>query len=211
LRGLSRVPALRGKRDMLIQREFLPALPSAIAAVLAPLIIFLLERRGLARKAKEIEVVEKRVQIIDRLLTLEKHLPDETKNQLPIELANIAQKLVAQNRVAEQVRERIAHETSVQRRPIWRRFLLVYPLPTIRAHIYRGVFWFLLLLSVLFLSYGLLQTRHLPGRFMLLCTPGGFTMLVLPSLVVLLFNVVIGLQFRGAALRELKRFQATGI
>lgn len=175
---------------MEIPKEVLVAVIGAIPALLAPLISSSLQRQGFARKAKEVEVVEKRVQIIERLLTLEKHLSDERRKLLQIELADIAQDLVA-----ERVRERASGGTVVERLPMLRRALLVYEQPTMKASVYRGFFW-------LFLSLGLLG-----GLFSSFLKYGDADWPF--AIIGGLFYIAIGLSFRAAALRQHKRAQAS--
>ena len=104
---------------MAIPKEVVASAIGAIPALLAPVISSFLQRRGFAQKAKEMDVVEKRVEIIERLLMLENNLSYERKRLLQVELADIAQDLVA-----ERVRERAAGATVVARLPIHRRWLL---------------------------------------------------------------------------------------
>jgi hypothetical protein len=119
---------------MQIPKEVYVALIGAIPA-LATLFSSFLQQRGSAHRAKEVEMLDRRVQVIERLLTLEKHLSDERKKLLQTELADIAQDLVA-----DRLRERAAGGTAVERLPMLRRFLLVYEQPTKRASTYRGFF-----------------------------------------------------------------------
>lgn len=176
---------------MEIPREVLVAIIGAIPVLLAPLIGSSLQRRDLAERAQEVEVLGKRVQLIERLLALDKHLSDERRKLLQVELADIAQDVVAERR-----KERAAGGTVVERLSFVHRSLLLYELPTTRASVYRGFFWF-------FLSIGVV---------------GGFSGALLPSksgdsdwpfaLIGGLLYIAIGLAFRGAAVRQHKRAQA---
>src|SRR5262245_23642275 len=114
---------------------------TAGSAFLAALINYLSQHVGLARKTNEIEVVVKRVQLIEELLKLD--LSDETRNPLKNELTYTAKHLIA-----ERARERTAIDTDFEGLPILRRALLVYQQPTLRASVYRGLFWLFLSISV---------------------------------------------------------------
>jgi hypothetical protein len=176
---------------MTISRDISIAIITAIPLLMSPLMSFLFHRWGLARKVKEIELCEKRVRIIERLLTLEKHVSDsdEARNLLQIERAAILQKLGA-----ERVRECNACETVVERLSIMRRTLLLYQQPTMKASIYRGFFWFFFsfgVLGILFMSFAVWQFGKKEDWLLPL---GG------------LVYVAIGLLFRAIALRQLERF-----
>jgi len=175
-----------------IPKEVVVALIGAIPALLAPLVNSLLQRRGFAQSAKELEAVEKRIQITERLLTLEKYLSEDKRKLLRAELAAVAQDLVA-----ERVREHAAGGTEVEGLPFLRRALLIYAQPTMRASVYRGFFWFFLFFGILggvSASFVSLQSGDTEWPFAVI---GG------------LFYVVIGLFFRSAALRQQKRAQAS--
>lgn len=175
-----------------IPKEVLVAIIGAIPALAAPLLSSLLQHRGFAQRTKELELLEKRVQVIERLLVLEKHLSDERKKMLQTELADIAQDLVA-----DRVRERAAGGTVVERLPMLRRFLLVYEQPTSRASAYRNFFWFFLSISVLGFFSVLFVGKTIESANWPIAAIG------------MLFYVMIGLFFRSAALRQQKRAQAT--
>ena len=172
---------------MHLQTEVLVAVIGAISALLAPRISFLLQRQGLSQKAKEVEVLDKRAQIIERLLALERHLSEARTKQLQAELAEIAQDVIA-----ERARELAAGATVVERLSFLRRALLVYEQPTMRASVYRGFYWFFLSVALV----GGLSVSLLPSVERLSAVIGG------------LFYVVIGLLFRSAARRQQKRTQA---
>src|SRR5262245_16172465 len=174
---------------------------AAIPALLVPLLSPLMQRLGFARQEKEIGVFQKRLQIIEQLLTLEKHLSDETRNLLTNELADIAHDLVA-----DRGRERSAVKTVLHRLSIFERFLLIYPQPTMRAFIYRGMFWFLLSLGVLFIISVFIDPiiNAFVYEGALYFDPSK----IFPFASIGAFYVAIGLLFRGLALRQLKRSQA---
>lgn len=176
-----------------VTTQVVVAIIGATPVLLAPLVTSLLQRQGYAQKAKEVEMIEKRVQIIERLLALDEHLSDERKNLLKVELADIAQDLVA-----ERSRVSVAGSMAVERLSFLSRTLLVYEQPTLRASVYRGFFWF-------FLSVGLLVALVAPFADM----QSENTDMNWPFAVFgALFYVVIGLLFRSAALRQHKRVKA---
>lgn len=175
-----------------VTAQVVVAVIGAIPVLLAPLITSLLQRQGFFQKAKEVEMIEKRVQIIEKLLALEEHLPDERKNMLKVELADIAQDLVA-----ERVSVSVAGGAAVERLSFLGRAFLVYEQPTLRASIYRGFFWF-------FLSVGLLAGLSTA----LLGIESGemdWPVVVIGASL----YIVIGLFFRAAALRQRKRVKAS--
>lgn len=175
-----------------IPKEVVVAVIGAIPALLAPLVSSFLQRRGFAQKAKEVEVVDKQVQIIERLLSLEKHLSEEEKKLLQIQLADITQDIVQ-----ERKREQTVGETVVESLPIHHRWLLVYEQPTMRASVYRGFYWFFLAIVVLggiSASIASLQHGDTDWPFAII---GG------------LFYVTIALAFRAAALRQQKLAKAS--
>ncbi len=175
-----------------IPREVLVALIGAVPAMLAPLISSFMQRRGFAQKAREVEVAEKRVQIIERLLSLEEHLSEKSKKLLQTELADIAKDFVE-----ERIRERSAVETVVESLPIRRRWLLAYEQPTLRASVYRGFFWFFLAIGCLGGISGIIVNLQYGDKDWPFVMIGG------------LFYIAIGLAFRTAALRQQKRAQGS--
>lgn len=174
-----------------IPKEILVAVIGAVSALLAPLLSSFLQRSGNAQKAKELEVVEKQVQIIERLLTLEKYLSDERRKLLQTELADLAREVVA-----ERVRERSPSATVVDRLPMWRRWFLAYEQPTMRASVYRGFFWFFLVIGVLGGTLGTMGSLQTGGADWPFAVIGG------------LFYLAIGLAFYFAALRQQKQAEA---
>lgn len=180
---------------MEISKEVAVAIIGVIPALAAPLFSSLLQRRGAAQKTRDVELLDKRVQIIERLLILDKHLSDERKKMLQAELANIAQDLVA-----DRVRERIAGGVSVEHLSILRRFFLIYEQPTTRASIYRGFFWFFFIVSV-FPSF--------PILFFTFSEQGieGIVTALFPIASMFIFYGMIALFFRSAAVRQQKRAQ----
>lgn len=177
---------------MEIPREVAVAIIGAIPALAAPLFGSLLQRRGSAQKTKDVELLEKRIQIIERLLSLDKHLSEERKKMLQAELADITQDLVA-----DRVRERVAGGASVEHLSFQRRFFLNYEQPTTRASIYRGFFWFFFSICVLF-AISMLSVAITEG---LEEWPIFATGIVVYAMITLFF--------RSAAVRQLKRAQAS--
>ena len=177
---------------MEIPKEVVVALIGAIPALAAPLLSSLLQRRGAAQRTRDVELLEKRVQIIERLLALDTHLSDERKKMLHAELADIAQDLVA-----DRVRERVAGGTAIERLSILRRFFLIYEQPTTRASIYRGFFW-------VFFSFCVLG----PLSILSLRKTEGVKVWALAATGVV-FYAMIGLFFRSAGVRQQKRAQTT--
>jgi hypothetical protein len=174
---------------MQLSKEVLVAIIGAVPAIAAPPISWLLQHRGDAQKAREVEALERRVQLIERLLALEKHLSDERKKMLQAELAHIAEDLVA-----DRARERAAGETVVEGLPKLRRLLLLYDQPTARASVYRALFWIL----VGFPLFGAVSVVSLPE------TTTEWPVFALGMSVYL----VVGLLFRSAAVRQQKRARA---
>lgn len=175
---------------MEIPREVVVALIGAIPALAAPLFSSLLQRRGAAQKSRDVELLEKRVNVIERLLALDKYLPDDHKAILRSELADITQDLVA-----ERVRERAAGGTIVERLSVLRRFFLIYEQPTTRATIYRGFFWFFLFIAV-GIPLSIIPAMKLEGAETWPITFFGTA-----------FYGMVALFFRSAAIRQQKRAQ----
>ena len=185
------------KHSMDIPKEVVVAMIAAIPGLAAPLFSSLLQKRGLAQRTKEVEMLEKRVQVIERLLMLEKHLSDERKKMLQIELADIVQDMVA-----DRVRERAAGGTVVERLPMLHRVFLVYQQPTTRASVYRGFFWVLISIGIFtpFSAIAVAFSEEVTANdlpYLLIVYIGGS-----------LFYVMLGLVFRSAALRQQKQAQA---
>ena len=174
-----------------ISPQIVGAAIAAIPPLLSPWFSSSFQQRGLTQKAKEAEVIEKRIQVIEQLLALGQHLSEEKKNILQAELANIVQDIVA-----ERQREHAAVGTDVRILPWWNRYLLLYDQPTLRASVYRGIYWFFLFIgifgafSISVLSYES-EDPDLPF-----------------AIIGALVYVVIGLFFRAAAVRQQKRAQA---
>jgi len=176
---------------MELSPEIIGAAIAAVPALLAPWISSSLQRRGLARKAREVEVIEKRVQVIERLLNLDKHLSEEEKNTLQAELADIVQDIVV-----ERVRERTAAGTDVGILPRWNQYLLLYEQPNLKASVYRGFYWF-------FLAIGIVGAFSISALSYETADPD------MPFAIIgALFYVVIGLFFRKAAMRQQESAQA---
>jgi hypothetical protein len=171
-----------------IPTQVVVAIIGATPALLAPLVTSLLQRRGSAREARELETIEKRVLIIERLLALEKHLPDGRKKLLQDELADIAQDLVT-----KRTRDFAVADTVVERLSFLKRVFLVYQQPTLSASVYRGFFWF-------FFSFGILGSlsTFLVG---VQSDDPDWPFAIIGALL----YIVIGLLFRAAALRQRKR------
>jgi len=183
-----------------MDKEVVAAIIATIPAVLAPLASFWLQRQGFTYKAKELDVIEKRVQLIERLLALEGQLSAERRSALQQELADIARDLVA-----ERSRERTAGATAVEQFSAWRRLLLAYEQPTMKASVYRGFFWFFLGLSVLVVfsswTIGIESGDEQPGD--------GVWMSAGIALSGLVLYGGIGAIFRSAALRQHKQARAS--
>jgi len=174
-----------------IPKEVWPAAVGAVPALLALFVTWILENRGSSQRLKHVTELEKRVQVIEKLLSLENSLPADFQEMLRVELTEIAQDLVA-----NRVQERTAGETSVERLGRLRRWFLVYAQPSLSAHIYRALYW-LFLAVVLFAALGILIEGTMRPE------------LVLPLAVGLLVYLLIAYLFRTAALRQQKRAQAT--
>jgi len=174
---------------MEIPKEVVVAIIGAIPALAAPLVSSLIQRQGDAQKTRGVELLEKRVQIIERLLSLDKYLSNDRAILLQEELDDIAQDLIA-----DRVKERLVSGVVVDKISTLRRFLLIYEQPTIKASVYRGFFWF----------------------FCFITTVGGTSVLLLGSefyeyeiMMTTLFGLIfyggIGLLFRSAAIRQQKK------
>jgi len=180
--------------------DVVPAIIGAIPALLAPFASSWMQRQGFTYKAKELDVIEKRVQLIERLLALEGQLSAERRSALQQELAEIARDLVA-----ERSRERAAGATAVDQFSAWRRVLLVYEQPTMKASVYRGFFWFFLGLGVLVvLSSWMIGVESGSGH-----PEGGVGTSAVIAFSGLLLYGGIGAIFRSAALRQHRRAQAS--
>ncbi len=177
---------------MEISKEVVAAIIGAVPVVAAPLVAWMLDRRGEAKGIRRLEALEKRVQVIDRLLALDKHLTDERRETLEAELANIAQDLVA-----DRAREHAAGKTAVERLTIVQRLLLLYDQPNRRASIYRGFFWAFLFCAFLGSGSALLTfSNEKPEQ-----SPWP------TALFVFLFYFVIALMCRQGAKQQLRRAQ----
>lgn len=173
---------------MEIPKEIIAAAIAAIPAVLAPWISSSLQRRGLARKAREVEVIEKRVQVIERLLSLDQQLSEDKRNILQDELADIVHDIVA-----ERAEERSVIGTDASKLPRWKRYLLFYSQPTLKASVYRGFYWLFLFFVLIMLIFPFIEETKEPLPVAIF---GG------------LFYLAIGLTFRAAAVRQQKHAQA---
>lgn len=168
---------------MEIQKEVWVAIISAAPALLAPLLSWILQYRGVAQKIRELDVLEKRIQVIERLNGIGDALPEESRRVLRAELAAITQDLIA-----DREREHAAGSTIVSHLPNWRRLLLYYEQPTAKASIYRGCYWFCLFGALSMISVGFEGDTLLGAAI-----PG------------MIFYLFIGLLFRGAAMRQQNR------
>ena len=173
---------------MEIPKEILIAIIGAVPAIAAPLISSLIQRRGAAQKTIEVELLEKRVQVIERLLSLDKHLTDDRTILLQEELAEITQDLIS-----DRVKERLGKETVIDSLSTIRRFFLIYVQPTIKASVYRGFFWFFCFIATFGSISVLLLGSELYDHEILMTTIFG-----------LVFYGGIGLLFRSAAIRQLR-------
>ncbi|HUJ42279.1 MAG TPA: hypothetical protein VLW52_01605 [Opitutaceae bacterium] len=178
---------------MAISKEVLAAVIGAVPVVAAPLVGWLLEHRGDSQRSKKLESLDKRAQLVERLLALDKHLTDERRQMLEAELVYIEHDLVA-----DRVREHAAGTTMVERLSVLRRFLLLYDQPTRKASIYRGFFWAFLFCGFLGAGSALLTLANAKPE-----EPHWPT-----AIFVLLFYSGIGLICRAAARQQLKRAQA---
>ena len=165
----------------------------AILAVLSPWLNSSFQQRALVQKAKESEVIDKRVQVIERLLALDQHLSESEKAILETELADIVQDVIA-----ERERERTAAGADVKTLPRWNRYILLYEQPNLKASVYRGFFWFFLAIGI----FGALSMALLSDETTGLESDLGFAILGAS------FYVVISLFFRAAAVRQQKSAQA---
>ena len=175
-----------------IPTEVITAIIAATPGLVGIIVSWILQHQESARSVKQIDTLYKRVQVIERLLTLEKHLTDERRDILITELAEIAEDLVT-----ERVKERTAGAKTLELMPRLRRWLLLYDQPTWKASLYRAFYW---IFTFFIGGMGSFVTFSMPiadwDRPFLVFFP-------------ILFYVAIGIIFRSAAVRQQKQAQET--
>jgi len=177
---------------MEIPKEVWAAAIGATPALLALFVTWLLENRGTSRRLKHVTELEKRVQVIEKILALGNPLTADFQKRLRDELTEIGQDLFA-----NRDQERTAGKTSVERLGRLRRWLLFYPQPSLSAHIYRVLYWFFLSVSLL-IALAIVLTLFGGQK-----SPESYW--ILPAL---LFYPFIAYLFYAAARRQQRRAQA---
>ena len=64
----------------MMPKEIWVAIITATPALVGIVVSWVLQNRGFAQRVKQVEAFEKRVQVIERLFTLEKHLSNKHKS-----------------------------------------------------------------------------------------------------------------------------------
>jgi hypothetical protein len=119
-----------------MEKEIIVALIGLASATLVPFVSSLLQRRNFDERSGEAGLLEKRVQLIERLLANRRHLPETDRTKLEKELAHIVEQVVELHST-----ERERAEPQTESLSWWRRALLVYEQPNLKASIYRWGFW----------------------------------------------------------------------
>jgi hypothetical protein len=119
-----------------MEKEIIVALIGLASATLVPFVSSLLQRRNFDERSGEAGLLERRVRLIERLLANGKHLPEADHAKLEAELTHIVQQVVERHSI-----ERESAEPKLESLSKWRRLLLAYEQPNLKASIYRGGFW----------------------------------------------------------------------
>ncbi len=178
---------------------WLQALLPLLPAVLAPAVGWFLSQRGVARRIKEFEHLLKRMELVERLRSLQEY-KGQTKSQfretLDAEVSNIVAGL-AELREAEHP----IHITAVEVKPRWRRFLLLYKQASLKGAIYKGLFYTFLLFSVMTaVSFATLTSLEVVVASRIFYSIFAGVFYLIPSLL-----------FRAAAVRDYRRRLKKGV
>ncbi len=173
-------------------KELIIALLPFIPGLLAPLILWVLSQRGMAKRAKELESLHSRMELVEKLrVSRELNLEVDERNRdvLNMEVTDILYDL-------EALRGDDDHESSLEpvKLTILRRATLLFRQRSVKGKVYKGVYYFCLFfviiggagITVEFISSGSLETY--------------FT-----GLLGAAFYLVLGLFFRAGAVRDYKR------
>ena len=121
-------------------------LPALLTAGLAPLIGWLLSQRGIGRRTKEIENLLKRIELVERLQSLQKNeglIKSSFSENLDVIVADIVKDL-AEFREKEQP----IQVTALQAQPWWQRFLLLYEQASLKGKVFKVLFYMFLFIAV---------------------------------------------------------------
>ncbi len=172
--------------------ELIIPIIAMVPALLAPLIAWFLSQRGVSRRAKELESLLTRIELVEKLRQIQEQTSDSKARLVGIldtEVGDILDDL-------ESLREIQAPLITkpYQKMAGLRRFLLLYKQASRKGKVYRGVFYACFFIAV---SGGVVGVAEGMSRG----TGGDWIF----GLVGAAFYLAIGLAFRAAAVRDYEK------
>ena len=156
----------------------------AIPVILAPIVAATLARRGEARRASELEALQQRTDLVDKLRTLRSVLPRDVADPLPREVDDIVGDLEALR-----LRDVVTIAEPGKQRSHFASAFLLYRQASRKASFYKGLFYF-------FTGIGILASLGALDSYL------GHEGDAVYILIGALFYIGVGLAFRAAAVRD---------
>ena len=119
---------------------------AGLPAVLAPSIAWLLSQIGVGRRTKDIEHLQKRIELVERLRPLQEN--NELKKRQFNEKLDAVVMDIVEDLAAFRETEQPVHAAAIQAQSRWRRFFLLYEQASIKGRIYRVLFYMFLFFAV---------------------------------------------------------------
>lgn len=119
-----------------MEKEIVVALIGLVSATIVPFMSSLLQRRSFDERAGEVGLLEKRVQLAERLLANAQYLEAKDRKTIEATLTQVARQLADQHRV-----ESDSQKPKLESLSWWRKLLLAYEQPNLKASIYRAGYW----------------------------------------------------------------------
>jgi len=177
-----------------METEFGIAIIAMLPGLLAPLIAWFLSQRGMSRRAKVLESLLTRMELVEKLRQFQKH-PSDGKTRLVESLDNEVHDILDD---LDSLRETQAPLATSPRQQMadWKQLFLLYKQASLKGRVYKVLFYVSSVITIF--GTAVFIPRSLIDQGM---TPSFWVSL----LITVAFYLVIALVFRAAAIRDYDR------
>ena len=175
-----------------MEPNYIIAIIATVPVLLVPVIAWILSQRGVSRRAKEIQSLLTRMELVEKLRQVKEQTSvskDRLVGILDKEISHILDDV-------ESIREIQAPWTRTRPDNVarWRKFLLLYKQTSLNGNIYKGLFYGFVFFAV-FGVLSIVVRRIFQATWDEMFIPAVFTV----------FYLIVGLCFRAAAAKEYAR------